>query len=438
MSGLRIGMAEVDYAPPPGLPLLGHLRDDYLARGTHDPLHAKAMVLEHGGVKLALLSVDVCLLPRELVAMMRGHIAAHCGIAPENTLICATHIHSGPAVTRIYETPKADDATVEQLMRRAAEAVVEADRTLAPGALRIGYANEDRLVFNRRLRDISGGIRMNWELPAPEDIAETLGPVDPRVAVVAAEREGRLCGALVNYALHPAVLDYRNHLYSAGWPGQTANAMKRVHGDGFITLFLLGCCGDVNHIDHTDPLRAEGFHMTERIGYMVAAAAAEAVRTSEPLPAARLGTATRRLPCERIKLSDEQYAWAREALGASAPQSGMDGLPIEHIAPTWLRLYAEQHKDDAVEAMALRIGDLAVAAIPGELFCELGLALRADSPAPHTLAVELANDAVGYLPTAAAFEQGGYEVTPGATRYVPGTAERLVQAQLQQLNTLFQ
>lgn len=437
MSELRIGMAEVDYAPPPGLPILGHLRDDYLARGTHDPLYAKAMVLEQDGTKLAILSVDVCLLPRQLAAMMREHIAGQCGLPAENTLICATHIHSGPAVTRIYETPKANDVAVEKLMRRAADAVVEADRALAPGALRAGYADEGRLVFNRRLRDTAGNLRMNWELPAPEEVAQTLGPVDPRVAVVAIEREGRLCGALANYALHPAVLDYRNHLYSAGWPGQLASAMKRVQGDDFITLFLLGCCGDVNHIDHAEPLRADGFHMTERIGHMVAAAAAEALRTSVPLPVDKLGAATRRVRCERIKLSEAEYTWARAAQHESAPRSGMDGLPIEHVAPTWVRLYEQQNQDDHVELMSLRIGELALAAMPGELFCELGLELRKQSPAPHTLAVELANDAIGYLPTMAAFEQGGYEVTPGATHYVRGTAEHLVQQQLEQITELF-
>ena len=95
-----------------------------------------------------------------------------------------------------------------------------------------------------------------------------------------------------------------------------------------------------------------------------------------------------------------------------------------------------QHEDDNVEVWALAAGDLAIIGYPGEVFCELGLQTMQESPFAHTLPVELANDAIGYLPTHEAFDQGGYEATPGSTRYRRGSAERLVASALEQLASL--
>ena len=92
---------------------------------------------------------------------------------------------------------------------------------------------------------------------------------------------------------------------------------------------------------------------------------------------------------------------------------------------------------DKVEVMVLRIGSVGIVALPGEGFCEIGLAIKRASPAEHTIVIELANDAAGYLPTRDAYEQGGYEVSPGATAYAPGCGEKIVKSGLRQLTALF-
>jgi hypothetical protein len=90
-----------------------------------------------------------------------------------------------------------------------------------------------------------------------------------------------------------------------------------------------------------------------------------------------------------------------------------------------------------VEVNALRIGDLGIVTLPGEIFCEFGLQIKKQSPAKHTLVVELTNDAIGYLPTREAFEQGGYEPTTGSTYYEEGAGDELTASALRQLNGLF-
>ncbi|MCU0875036.1 MAG: neutral/alkaline non-lysosomal ceramidase N-terminal domain-containing protein, partial [Pirellulaceae bacterium] len=171
MPEMRVGVAAVEITPPPGLPLMGNFRDDYLARGVHDPLLAKAIVFEDAqGANAAVLAVDVCMLDRGNVAVMREAIGRSARVPPAHVLVHATHTHSAPAPHdrflfgldyRPYR------AAAETMLVKAAGAVALAEQNLAQADLSVGYAHEDRLSFNRRLRRKDGTTQMNWEALAP-------------------------------------------------------------------------------------------------------------------------------------------------------------------------------------------------------------------------------------------------------------------------------
>jgi hypothetical protein len=173
---------------------------------------------------------------------------------------------------------------------------------------------------------------------------------------------------------------------------------------------------------------------------MLAAAAKEAHHHAVAVNAAPVRVSRQRVALTRMPIDQQQVEWSRDLLagaaGSNAPGQ-VDGLPDELYARVWLSMHEQQQTDDQVEVMAIRLGDIAIVALPGEVFCETGLAIRQPSPAPHTLVVELANDAVGYLPPLVAFKQGGYEPTPGSTNYEAGAVERLVASVELQLNELF-
>ena len=97
-SALMIGIAEVNYTPEVGIALAGNYRgNDYASRGVHDSLYARAIVAQgSNGVKVALITVDICNLNKAAVDLMRGAIASGSDIKPENIMISATHTHSGP------------------------------------------------------------------------------------------------------------------------------------------------------------------------------------------------------------------------------------------------------------------------------------------------------------------------------------------------------
>ena len=280
MDRMRVGFSAVDITPQPGLPLMGNFRDDYAARGVHDPLWARAIVFadaQQKGEKAALLTVDICMLDRQNVAFIREIIGSECDIPPQNVLIHATHTHSAPAVSgklglAAEIAPHAN--AIETLLRQAASAVVDANRKLEDAVIEVGYANEDRVSFNRRLRRRDGTTQMNWEALQggfdPRQILEAWGPIDPELVCLTVRSKSGSIAALANFGLHPAILAGDNWLYSADYPGYLLEALSDSLGNGATCLFLNGCCGDVNHVDYRDCSQDRGYPMAQHVGTLLA------------------------------------------------------------------------------------------------------------------------------------------------------------------------
>jgi neutral ceramidase len=422
---------------------MGNLRKDYASTGVRDPLYAKAIVFaDPGGTKVALLAVDVCMLSRDQVAMMRTHIAARCDIPADHILIAATHIHSGPATLKLYVCPQAEESAIREFLTRAAEAVVAAHADLRDTTLRVGIATESRLSFYRRIRCQDGKCHMNWESFAPGFAVGPLGEIDPQLIALTFERAGAPEAVLVNFPLHPAILDYGNDQYSGEYPGFLAEALRRIEGGGFMSLFFNGCCGNINHLNYRDPTAPRrGVEVAQRAGYMLAAGVKQAMNRAQSVGDAPIALSREWVTLKRLTISEERYRWSLEAvekMKTNPPPGAEDGLPDEYSAETWIGMHQVQNEDDRAEVMVIRVGEVGIVGLPGEVFCEFGVEIKAKSPAAHTIVIELANDAVGYLPTVEAFSQGGgYEVTPGATKYTPDAGQRLVASALKQLKTLF-
>lgn len=445
---MRVAAAQVDFTPQPGLPLMGNFRDDYAARGVHDPLRAKAVVFEDAaGTKAALLAMDVCMLDRENVALIRRRIGSQCDVPPEHVLVHAIHTHSAPSPCDRYLFGVDFEPYREQIeafLSKAAMAVVRANENLTEAALGVGHAREERISFNRRLRRKDGTTQMNWDALAPgfdaEQVAGAWGPIDPEVACLVIEWEGRPAAAVVNFGLHPAILAGDNWLYSADFPGYLAEGLGRMFGKQFTSIFFNGCCGNVNHVDYREPNQGRGFPMAQRVGSMLSVATCEAIRGRQSVDVDHVAVSSEKVTLERIKISPDEQRRCEQVLEEARrnPVRGqVDGLPDAFFADLRLEMAEKQDIPDVAELMAIRIGDVAVVGLPGECFCESGMAIKRRSPARHTLVAGLSNDAIGYLPTRESFPQGGYETTVGSTLYEPGTAERLVDGAVEQLQRLF-
>jgi neutral ceramidase len=438
---MRIGIAEIDYTPAPGLPLMGNFRDDYAARGVHDPLYARAFVFENPALeRAAMLSVDICMLNRANVAFIRERASRESGIAPERILVAATHTHSAPAPMPLGSLPKCDDAAIDTFLSHIAHAVPLATRNMQDAALVAGAVAEDRLPNNRRLLCKDGCTHMNWEGLEPDFVKKVLGTVDSELRVLGIESDGAARAAIVNYALHPAILAGDNWLYSADFPGYLVTGLRQMFGADFIAAYFNGCCGNVNHLDYRDRTMGRGYTMTQRVGYMLAVDAYQALGAAVPVSGDELAVSRELVPLDRLKIGEEEHRWCqnvvRQLAGGHAPGQ-VDGLPDEYWAVTRLGMYEKQFEEDRPEVMVIRLGNAAIVGLPGEIFSEYGLEIKRRSPARHTFVIELANDAIGYIPTREAFAQGGYEPTPGATFYTSDAGARLTASALRQLDALF-
>ena len=443
-STLKIGIAEVNYTPDVGLDLVGNYRgNDYASRGVHDSLYAKALVASDGkGHKVAILSIDICLLPKEPVEFMRNYIASNTDIRPENVMIMSTHTHSGPPSD--LTAPKA-----KEYLTRAAGAVLRANENLRSTVISVGRSTESRISHNRRLKCKDGTTHMCWEKFEPGFVIEPWGSIDPEVITLSFEQEGKQTGVLVNFGCHATTLTGNNWLYTADYPGYLAEAVKRVKGKDFKSIFCNGCCGNVTQVDYRIGFPST-FQECQRIGYILAVSALEAMQNANPVSTDKIAVSKEMVPLSRIDITDEQLEWAKKLM-KKVEKEGMppiqaDGMPDAYYAKEWIEMRKNQDITDSVEVMVIRIGDIAFAGLPGEIFNEFGKDIKAKSPCKNTIVTGLTNDERAYFPTAVSFTQGpkgftpyitGYETTPGSTLYEPGSGEKLAGSAIRQLNTLF-
>lgn len=443
-SSLQIGYAEVNYTPRIGLNLVGNYRgNDYASRGIHDSLYGKAMVAKgSNGEKIAILSVDICYIPKESVDMMREHIASNSDIKAENILIHATHTHSGPE-------SELDAPEAKEYLQKAANAVYEASKNLAPAELSVGCSKEERISHNRRLKAVDGTTHMVWEKFEPGYIEKSLGGKDPEVITMSIEKEGKVVNSIVNFGCHPTTLTGNNWNYSADYPGYLTESMQKVMGKDFGVLFLNAPNGNVTQVDHKVGF-LDTYQECQRIGYLLGVAAMEAMRNSKPVSGSgTIKVSREQVPIKKMTITDEQYAWAKKVMKRvekeGMPELQPDGIPNELYAKWWMEMYDVQNEIDKLEVMVMQIGEVAIVGLPGEMFNEFGIYIKKNSPYENTIVVNLANGNYRYFPTEVSFSQGpegflpmitGYETTPGTTIYDIGAGEKLTKSAVKQLEKL--
>jgi hypothetical protein len=430
---LRMGLAEIDITPPVGYRMDGYFTER-LATGQKDPLEAKALVFQQGTTRAALVVCDLLGMPQSMSREVRARAAERTGIPAANIAITATHTHTGPlfagerarifseqAAAKYGKDPLASVNYPETLRDKLVDVIVEANAQLSPAAMELVRTEDDRLSFNRRFHLKDGSVRFNPGVLNPE-IVRPAGPIDPDLPYILFTSDKKPIGSLTVFALHADTVGGTE--YSADYPGQLAAELRREFGDRFISVFGLGTCGDINHIDVSGRRKYDARLIGRQLGVDVLSA-----RPRQPIERAALAVASTRLSLPLRSVSTEQAAIAK----ANAPKIGSSELPflVQVETATTLDLLRRGSTLDA-EVQAFRLSpDVAIVLLPGEVFADLGLAIKRGSPFQHTIVVELANDNPAYIPTEKAFKEGSYETVN--SRIAPGGGERLADAAIQLL-----
>jgi neutral ceramidase len=431
---LRVGAAATVITPPEGTPLAGY----YSLRGTKavlDDIYSKAVVLEVGDTKAALVVCDLISLPRHVVTEARRQIETATGIPGGHVMISATHTHTGPVLARESALDELVGATsdlgrryTEQLPELIARSVSEANKKLAPARAAAALGKEDGLSFNRRYLMKDGSVSWNPAKRNP-DVVRPAGPIDPDVGVVYFDTpKNAPVATYVNFAMHPDTVGGEG--VSADYPGVLSKLLAAYRGSEMLTVFANGCCGNINHRDVSwlDPQK--GPAEAHRIGTLLAGDVLRTTPHLKPVSADALRVKSEIVELPLAPITDADVAVANDVVKrVKEPATKfLDKVQAFKV----LDVAARKGKPWEVEVQVIALGDqLAWVSLPGEIFVELGLAIKKGSPYPHTLIAELANGSVGYIPNKAAYPQGNYEVV--SSRCAAGSGELLVETALRLL-----
>jgi neutral ceramidase len=446
MASLMAGAATTDITPSLGASIAGYFHDRK-AEDVDDPLHAKAVVLDNGECRIAMVVLDLLGISGEYVKAIRDLVTESTGIPGENVLVACTHTHTGPTIQDIYDC-KHDEDYIKWMIRRAADAVSLAVRRLQPARIAWDEGEQPDPLFCRRFRMRDGSVKMNPGRGNPDAIAPT-SPIDPVVGVLYIEDAQRQPLAVIaRYSLHYVGTD-NNNAISADYYAHFADVMGRVLGAGCTTLLFNGTSGQINNVDVQGPApQQSGAKQARKVAIALAGEVLKVIGRMRLVDSCVLGSASEKIKLPRMKITAEDVEAAKQILEtgqapSDKPFSWVTGPisgPILKICAEDAPILAAMPPELPSEVQVLRIGDSAWVGLPGEIFTEIGIAIRAGSPTPHTFAVELANDNRGYIPTDhALLHEGGYETF--ANRWSPlgpGTEGVLRETALRLLEQLFE
>ncbi len=433
--GLRAGTAMVDITPPAGMPFQVPQVPPYPvlpAEGTHDPLHVKAVVLESGGTKAAVVACDLTSIPLEIITAARKEVGRICTVPPENVMISATHTHTVPNIRpRFFQNAKPAQMKtaleyIDRLPRLMAQSVRDAESRLTTVRLQAAIGEAPGVAFNRRFLMKEGVVLANPGKGHDEvlvNVVRPAGPTDPSLPLVyLATPNGQPLASMINFAMH---LDTTGGLsYSADYPQVIAKILAEVKGPEMLTHFTTGACGNINHyylLDPQHPRRIKGYQEAARIGTLLAAEVVRSYERLRPVSDAPLKVSRETVMLKLLKEKSDKFI-----ADAGPRPSFFDGEVTEKLV--------NGQYEFAAEVMVLTLGDeVAFVGIPGELFVELGLAIKQGSPYQYTIIDELANGSIGYIPNRKAQAEGAYGASPQSTRCEPGSGEALVDSALRQL-----
>ena len=386
-SNLKVAVAKVDITPPAGTKVVGHVRE---VDGVRDRLHAVALLFDDGKTKAAIITLDLLNVPPEMALSLREAVGGAIGAPADNVMIAVSHNHSGPGWAQNPEWAR-------KVATDLGDATGKAAKALRP--VSVGYG-EGKIDFNIQRRKVIDGravVRLNPD-----------GPCDHRVKVLRFD-DGKSpdpVAVLMHAACHPCVFTWgdkwtRPHAegypkMSADFPGEAKALVEKVYGANTTALFLQGCAGDIRPNLPGHPYRCGD--------------------------EADIRWCGRDLGCAAVKAADRSLV--REEFAKRTPV-----YPIRCARKVVTVPSIKKGETVQCELQAMKVGPYLFLTLPGEPFVEYGFRLEkaiADRAVP--IVVGYANGDIGYICTAKAFKEGGYE--PNNSRSGPEAEEVLIAESL--------
>jgi neutral ceramidase len=381
---LYAGTAKILITPGTPIPMSGYGGRTAPFKGVHDDLFARVIVFSDGVNRAVLISADVIGFSDSFWEETTQHITKETGIAKEYVLLSAVHNHGGP-VTKVYDEDSSAlvNAYVEELRNKIVIATKDAIKSLVPVNIGAGKG-ECKMNINRRAPDGKGGIELGQNPYAP---------CDHEVGVICVkDKLGNPIAIIMNWPCHGVVLGPNNYLITGDWPGAASRYIEERSGRKIIALVIAGASGDINPIygPHIDFENNNSYAFgKDAIGEDLAK---ESLRVGKDIKSFSYG-----------KISALQRV-------VSLPAKEKD-------AGKYLRPETKQDDSLRVRLSAVKIGNIVLTGVSGEVFNQISVKMRNQSPYTFTFMITHCNGSSGYLVTEDAYPKAG--AGGSADKYVP-------------------
>lgn len=407
-SSLRVGAAKVDVTPADS-----ELPKNYL--GVLDRVYARAIVLDSGPSRAALITVDAGMISDAIWQTVTRQIETELRIPSTNVLLTATHTHSVPV------PPTANYAG------KIVEAARLAEQKLVPA--RVGYGTGESFInVNRQITDPKTG--KWWEGPNRE------GPSDKTVAVLKFESlSGEPLAVYYNYAVHGVIAGQLDQI-SGDIPGASERYVEDAFGGSVVAVWSTGASGDQNPIyfQQTYDLREIRIRDYAKRGLDISNAmppGGQGLDRNNPA-VVRLMNQQKQMLLSMGQFLGEEVLYVMRNIERTDTDVRLFGTQKTIQCPGRERTNDGRagsegtYKDAApvdIRLGLLRVGDAMIGTVNAEVFSPIAQRLKRESPFKKTMMATLTNGAArsGYIPDDASYGKYTFEVL--SSRLRPGCAE---------------
>lgn len=448
----RAGASTTNITPSLGAGIVGNFGTPPPALHVHDELHTRTLVLDDGKTMLVFVISDNVGISRQVFDQAKSFITQETKIPAEHIMMSSNHTHSGVSAYGDYEerrpgVEKPLDAYQQFMARRMADGVRIAIHNLEPAKIGWGAGSLPQHVFNRRWKMKEKVMNPFGELDevqfnpgvANTNKKEPAGPTDPEISFLSVQTQaGRPLALLANYSLHYVGGVPKNDIsadYFAVFADRIQELLKADRQDPpFVAMMTNGTSGDVNNINFRGPAENNPPYAKMKIvANDVANEVLKGYRTIKYQNWVSLRAAQSELKLDVRKPTPEMLARAKKI--QARPDNEKGDHPLDKTYADRIIKLQELWPDQISAIMQVfRIGDLGVAAIPFEVFTEIGLEIKAKSPFKPIFSIGLANGYYGYLPTPEQHLLGGYETWLGTNRVEKNASRKIVSEILKLFN----
>lgn len=430
---MKVGFYEREITPPLGSDMPGYYKSRF-STGVKDRLYAKAAVFANSddpADKAAIVIVDTVLLTEEFCTPIAERASKFTGIPFENITVAVTHTHLG-IPTGDYTSIR-DQRVMDALVPLIADCITLADQRLQENcSAHYAMGKVEGISYNRDYKMKNGDVATNTkyvdEIVAPTDTPDTDLPF-----LLIKNQEGAPIGGIYTYACHLDCIGGMEH--SGDYPSLVSERLKKQYGDEFVSIYLAGCCGDINHVDAIHKTRSDYKEMAQLIGDELLRLA----EIAEPITGAIRSAATT-LQIKRRWGTEEEMAHAKWVLDDPDNRRNpylMLGKKRETVFLSFHELHPDRPEYQEIPIRVMRLGEVYLFALPGEVYHRFGDQLKAGCPGGKWLITEMANAEAGYIPLPELFNTSTYPVQLCHGSFlVPEAGQMMVDAALKLANDL--